>query len=77
MTQSGIQGVLQLPKNFEVYDEFVRRLIKEWGIYGREDEFIREGRATVYRVHREKKETMDIEICIEIKNDLLKFFPSD
>ncbi|MEC3884100.1 hypothetical protein VKA52_10225 [Halobacillus sp. HZG1] len=77
LTQQGMQGVLLLPKNLEVYDEYVRRLMKEWGIYGREDEFIREGRATVYRIHKEKKETMDIDICIEIRKDLLKFFPSD
>ncbi|MBN9655093.1 hypothetical protein J0K78_12505 [Halobacillus sp. GSS1] len=77
LTQARIQEVLLLPKTFEVYDEYVRRLMKEWGIYGREDEFIREGRATVYRLHKEKKETMDIDICIEIRKDLLKFFPSD
>lgn len=77
LTQQGMQGVLLLPKNLEVYDEYVRRLMKEWGIYGREDEFIREGRETVYRIHKEKKETMDIDICIEIRKDLLKFFPSD
>ncbi|MYL69788.1 hypothetical protein GLW00_02940 [Halobacillus litoralis] len=77
LTQQGMQGVLLLSKNLEVYDEYVRRLMKEWGIYGREDEFIREGRETVYRIHKEKKETMDIDICIEIRKDLLKFFPSD
>lgn len=77
LTQQGMQEVLLLPKNLEVYDEYVRRLMKEWGIYGREDEFIREGRETVYRIHKEKKETLDIDICIEIRKDLLKFFPSD
>jgi hypothetical protein len=48
-----------LPSPLRKYESYIRDLVMELGVYGKEDEFIREGKAAVYRIQKKLKSTDD------------------
>ena len=48
-----------LPSPLRKYETYIKDLVLELGVYGKADEFIREGKAAVYRIQREVGSSSD------------------
>ncbi|CDQ18905.1 hypothetical protein SAMN05192559_101458 [Halobacillus karajensis] len=69
-------GCCSLLGPLKKYERIIQEIIQELGVIGKEDEFVREGKATVYRVHKEinekdSKEVTELDVSEKIREQLL------